>query len=66
MVCKRKIQKIWRAGRDRLTRRCSALKEEVKEVEQIRKGGYSILRQKTHRGQPKKTQDLVPLKIKTA
>lgn len=35
------------AERKKLSRRYSALRDEVKEVEQIRKGVYSILREET-------------------
>ena len=57
--------KAWKAERDKLTaerkelsRRYLALKDEVKEAEQIRKGVYSILREENRKEQPAHKQDL--------
>ena len=51
--------KVWNAERDKLsgekeqlTRQYYALKEEVKEVEQIRRNVYSIMREENDREQP--------------
>ena len=56
--------KAWKAERDNLTaerkelsRRYLALKDEVKEAEQIRKGVYSILREENRKEQPTHKQD---------
>ena len=46
------------AERKKLSRRYSALRDEVKEVEQIRRSVYSILREETRREQPTRKQDL--------
>ena len=46
------------AERKKLSRRYSALKDEVKEAEQIRKGVYSILREENRKEQPTHKQDL--------
>lgn len=46
------------AERDTLNQRCTALKDEVKEAEQIRKSVYSILRQEQREQQPRKTQGI--------
>lgn len=45
------------AERKKLSRRYSALKDEVKEAEQIRKGVYSILREENRKEQPTHKQD---------
>lgn len=57
--------KAWKAERDKLkaerqqlSYRYDKLKNEVKEVEQIRRNVYSILREETRREQPKITHDL--------
>lgn len=57
--------KAWRTERDKLTaerkelsRRYLALKDEVKEAEQIRKGVHSILREENRKEQPAHKQDL--------
>lgn len=57
--------KAWKAERDKLkaerqqlSHRYDKLKNEVKEVEQIRRNVYSILREETRREQPKITHDL--------
>ena len=46
------------AERKKLSRRYSALKDEVKEAEQIRKGVYAILREENRKEQPTRKQDL--------
>lgn len=46
------------AERKRLSHRYSVLKDEVKEVEQIRKNIYSIMREENGREQPARKQDL--------
>ena len=46
------------AERKTLNQRYLALKEEVKEAEQIRKSVYSILRQEQREQQPRRTQDM--------
>ena len=46
------------AERKKLSRRYSALKDEVKEAEQIRKGVYAILREENRKEQPTHKQDL--------
>ena len=43
---------------EQLSRRYLALKDEVKEAEQIRKGVYSILREEQREQQPHKEQDI--------
>ena len=57
--------KAWKAEQEKLTaerkelsRRYLALKDEVKEAEQIRKGVYAILREEQRERQPHKTQDM--------
>ena len=57
--------KAWKAEQEKLTaerkelsRRYLALKDEVKEAEQIRKGVYSILREENRKDQPTHKQDL--------
>ena len=57
--------KTWRteyakliAERKNLNQRYLALKEEVKEVEQIRKSVYNILRQEQREQQPSRAQDM--------
>ena len=57
--------KAWKAERDKLkaerqqlSRRYSTLKDAVKEVEQIRKSVYSILRQEQREQQPRRVQDM--------
>ena len=57
--------KAWKAEQEKLTaerkelsRRYLALKDEVKEAEQIRKGVYSILREENRNAQPTHKQDL--------
>jgi hypothetical protein len=57
--------KAWKAERDKLkaerqqlSHRYDKLKGEVKEVEQIRRNVYSILREETRGEQPKKTHDI--------
>ena len=57
--------KAWKAEQEKLTAerkelslRYLALKDEVKEAEQIRKGVYSILRQENRKEQPTHKQDL--------
>ncbi len=50
--------KAWKAERDKLSRQYAALKDEVKEVEQIRKGVYNMLRQEQREQQPRRTQDM--------
>lgn len=57
--------KAWKAERDKLTaerktlnQRYVALKDEVKEAEQIRKSVYSILRQEQREQQPHRAQDM--------
>ena len=57
--------KSWKAERDKLngekkelTRQYYALKDEVKEVEQIRRNVYSILREENGREQPTRKHDL--------
>ena len=57
--------KAWKAERDKLqaerqqlSRRYAALKDEVKEVEQIRKSVYTILREENRREQPAHKHDL--------
>lgn len=57
--------KSWKAERDKLnaerqqlSRRYYALKDEVKEVDQIRKGVYNIMREETHREQPTHKHDM--------
>ena len=57
--------KAWKAEREKLTaerkelsRRYLALKDEVKEAEQIRKGVHSILREENRKEQPAHKQDL--------
>lgn len=42
----------------KLSRQYAALKDEVKEVEQIRKGVYNMLRQEQREQQPRRTQDM--------
>ena len=56
--------KAWKAEQERLTaereqlsRRYSTLKDEVKEVEQIRRNVYNILREESRRKQPEQKQD---------
>lgn len=51
-------QKRLIAEREQLSRRYSTLKDEVKEVEQIRRNVYNILREENHREQPTRKQDL--------
>ena len=46
------------AERKKLSRRYSALKDEVKEAEQIRKGVHSILREENRKDPPAHKQDL--------
>ena len=46
------------AERKELSRRYLALKDEVKEAEQIRKGVYAILREENRKEQPTHKQDL--------
>lgn len=46
------------AERKKLSLRYAALKDEVKEAEQIRKGVYSILREENRKEQPAHKQDL--------
>lgn len=46
------------AERKELSRRYLALKDEVKEAEQIRKCVYSILREESRKEQPTHKQDL--------
>ena len=46
------------AERKELSRRYLALKDEVKEAEQIRKGVHSILREENRKEQPTHKQDL--------
>ncbi len=46
------------AERETLNQRYLALKEEVKEAEQIRKSVYSILRQEQREQQPRRAQDV--------
>lgn len=46
------------AERKELFHRCAALKAEVKEAEQIRKGVYAILWEKNRNAQPTHKQDL--------
>lgn len=46
------------ADRNRLNQRYVALKDEVKEAEQIRKSVYSILRQEQREQQPKRAHDI--------
>ena len=53
------------AERKKLSRRYSALKDEVKEAEQIRKGVYSILREENRKEQPAHKQDLERWKTAT-
>lgn len=57
--------KAWKAAQEKLTaerkelsRRYLALKDEVKEAEQIRKGVYAILREENRKEQPAHKQDL--------
>ena len=57
--------KAWKAERDKLkaerqqlSRRYSTLKDAVKEVEQIRKSVYSILRQEQREQQPRRVQNM--------
>ena len=57
--------KAWKAEQEKLTaerkelsRRYLALKDEVKEAEQIRKGVYAILREESRKEQPTHKQDL--------
>jgi len=57
--------KAWRAERDKLTAERNrlngeyvSLKDEVKEVEQIRKNVDTIMREETQRTQPKRTHDM--------
>ena len=57
--------KAWKAERDKLkaerqqlSYRYDKLKTEVKEVEQIRRNVYSILKEETRREQPTRKQDL--------
>ena len=57
--------KAWKAEHDKLkaerhqlSHRYDKLKGEVKEVEQIRRNVYSILREETRGEQPKKTHDI--------
>ena len=57
--------KAWKAEQEKLTaerkqlsRRYAALKDEVKEAEQIRKGVHSILREENRKEQPAHKQDL--------
>ncbi len=56
--------KAWKAEQEKLTaerkelsRRYLALKDEVKEAEQIRKGVYAILREENRNAQPTHKQD---------
>lgn len=65
MNSERAFRTSWKAERDKLTaerqqlsRRYSALKDEAKEVEQIRKNVYSILREEIRREQPTRKQDM--------
>ena len=53
------------AERKKLSRRYSALKDKVKEAEQIRKGVYSILREENRKEQPAHKQDLERWKTAT-
>ena len=60
-----KLVKAWKAEyakltaeRETLNRRYLALKEEVKEAEQIRKSVYNILRQEQREQQPRRAQDM--------
>ena len=46
------------AERKELSRRHLALRDEVKEAEQLRKGVYAILREKNRNTQPTHKQDL--------
>ena len=46
------------AERETLNRRYLALKEEVKEAEQIRRSVYNILRQEQREQQPRRAQDM--------
>ena len=46
------------AERKTLNQRYLALKEEVKEAEQIRKSVYNILRQEQREQQPRRAQDM--------
>ena len=46
------------AERNRLNQRYVALKDEVREAEQIRKSVYSILRQEQREQQTRRTQDM--------
>lgn len=64
--------KAWKAEQEKLTaerkelsRRYLALKDEVKEAEQIRKGVYSILREENRKEQPAHKQDLERWKTAT-
>lgn len=57
--------KAWKSERDKLqaerkqlSKQYAALKDEVKEVEQIRKGVYNILRQEQREHAPRRTQDM--------
>lgn len=57
--------KTWKTERDKLkaerqqlSHRYYALKDEVKEVDQIRKSVYNIMREETHREQPTHKQDM--------
>lgn len=64
--------KAWKAEQEKLTaerkelsRRYLALKDEVKEAEQIRKGVYSILREENRKEQPAHKQGLERWKTAT-
>ncbi|MDO4539747.1 MAG: hypothetical protein Q4B48_01410 [Syntrophomonadaceae bacterium] len=47
-----------KAERQQISRRYSALKDEVKEVKQIRRSAYNILREEKRREQPTRKHDL--------
>lgn len=62
--------KAWKAEQEKLTaerkelsHRYLALKDEVKEAEQIRKGVYAILREENRKEQPTHKQDLDRLRF---
>ena len=54
---KAEIQKLT-TERGKLNQRYYALREEVKEAEQIRKSVYSIMRQEQREQQPRRAQDI--------
>jgi hypothetical protein len=47
-----------KAERQQLSRRCDRLKNEAKEVEQIRRNVYSVLKEERDREKPKRKHDL--------